>query len=165
MRIEGVNKETGEVVKPYDTPEHLGIMKVITRQVKYVRDNIKDGDEEKISGQSGDVLVNVLMALTGYYEELSYWLANEKLHVADMKTALELKFAKEYIAFKQEEKQTNETARMNAKIACEEDQRAFDENKHAWDVIEAWKKAVGRYHDAVRSQLSYEKSLSQMNRG
>lgn len=164
MRIESVNKTTGEIVKPYDTPEHLGIMKVITRQVKFVRDNIKDGDTEKISGQSGDVLVNTLMTLTGYYEELSYWLANEKLHVAELKTALDLKFAAEYIALKKEEGQTNETARMNARIACKEDQEAFDENKHAWDVIEAWKKAIGRYHDAVRSQLSYEKSLSQMNR-
>ena len=165
MKIESVNKKTGEYVKPYDTPEHLAIMKVITRQVKFVRDNIKDGDNEKISGQSGDVLVNTLMALTGYYEELSYWLANEKLHVAELKTALDLKFAAEYIAYKKEEGQTNETARMNARIACKDDQEVFDENKHAWDVIEAWKKAVGRYHDAIRSQLSYEKSLSQMTRG
>jgi hypothetical protein len=164
MKIDGVNKETGEVIKPYETPEHKAIMQVITRQVKYVRANIKDGDEEKLSRLNGDVLVNILMVLTGYYEELGYWLANEKLHIADLKTALDLKFAKEYIAWKNEEKQTNETARMNAKIACENDQRDYDENKHAWDVIEAWKKAIGRYHDAVRSQLSYEKSLSQMSR-
>lgn len=165
MKIDGIDKQTGEIMKPYETPEHKGIMKVITRQVKYVRTYIKDDEDEKISRHNGDTLVDILMTLTGYYEELSFWLANEKLHVADMKTALELKFAREYIAWKNEEKQTNETARMNAKIACGQDQADFDENKHAWDVIEAWKKSIGRYHDAVRSQLSYEKSLSQMNRG
>lgn len=165
MKIDGVNKQTGEVVKPYETPEHLEVMKVITRQVKYVRNNIKDDEEEKISRHSGDVLVDILMILTGYYEELSFWLANEKLHVADLKTSLDLKFSREYIAFKQEESETNETARMKARIACETDQKEYDENKHAWDVIEAWKKSIGRYHDAVRSQLSYEKSLSQMSRG
>ena len=164
MKIDGVNKQTGEVIKPYETPEHKEIMKVITRQVKYVRENIKDDEDEKISRHSGDVLVDILMVLTGYYEELSFWLANEKLHIADLKTALELKMAKEYLAWKAEEKQTNETARMNAKVACESDQKEYDENKHAWDVIEAWKKSIGRYHDAVRSQLSYEKSLSQMSR-
>lgn len=164
MKIDGVNKETGEVVKPYETPEHTAIMKVITRQVTYVRTYIKDDEDEKISRHNGDTLVDILMTLTGYYEELSFWLANEKLHVADLKTSLELKFAKEYIEFKSEEKQTNETARMNAKIACENDQKNLDENKHAWDVIEAWKKSIGRYHDAVRSQLSYEKQLSHMSR-
>lgn len=165
MKIEGLNTETGEILKPYETPEHLAIMKVITRQVKYVRENIKDGDTEKISRHSGDVLVDILMVLTGYYEELSFWIANERLHIADLKTASDLKFSREYLAYKQEEKETNETARMKAKLACEKDQSNLDENKHALDVIDAWKKAIGRYHDAVRSQLSYEKSLSQMSRG
>ena len=32
-------------------------------------------------------------------------------------------------------------------------------------VIEAWKKSLGRYHDAVRSQLSYEKQMHSMGRG
>src|SRR6266699_7227991 len=100
MKIDGVDTSTGEIMKPYDTPEHRAIMKVITRQVKYVRANIKDGDEEKISRQNGDVLVDILMVLTGYYEELSFWIANEKLHISDLKTAVDLKFAKEYIAYK-----------------------------------------------------------------
>ena len=165
MILDGVNKETGEIVKRYDTPEHNNILKVINRQVRYVRENVKDGDVQKIAGKSGDVLVEILMNLTGYYEELGTWLADEKLHLADLKTALDLKKAKEYIAYKAEEGETNETARMKAMIAVAEDQEQLDQNKHAADVIEAWKKAVGRYHDAVRSQLSYEKSLSQMTRG
>lgn len=164
MKIDGINKETGEVVKPYETPEHQKILKVINRQVAFVRANIKDEDQEKIARLSGDALVEVLMALTGYYEELGKWLADEKLHIADLRSGLELKFAQEYIKQKQLKSETNETARMKAKIFCEKDQTELDENKHAWDVIEAWKKAVGRYHDAVRSQLSYEKSLSQMTR-
>jgi hypothetical protein len=164
VKIDGIDKETGEIIKPYDTKEHKEIMKVIARQVAYVRANIKDDDQEKIAGLSGDGLVEVLMTLTGYYEELGKWLADEKLHMADMRTALDIKFAQEYIKQKQLKSETNETARMKAKIYCAEDQIEVDENKHAVDVIEAWKKAIGRYHDAVRSQLSYEKSLSQMTR-
>ncbi len=165
MILEGLNKETGEIIKRYETKAHNDVMRVITRQVKYVRDNVKDGDVQKIAGKSGDVLVEILMNLTGYYEELGTWLADEKLHLADLKTALDLKKANEYIAVKAEEGETNETARMKAMIACAKDQEELDQNKHAWDVIESWKKAIGRYHDAVRSQLSYEKSLSQMTRG
>lgn len=165
MKIDGVNKETGEVIKPYETKEHKEILKVINRQVAYVRANIKDDDQEKIARLSGDALVEVLMTLTGYYEELGKWLADEKLHLADLKSALEIKFAQEYLKTKRIQAETNETARMKAKILCEQDQAELDENKHAVDVIDAWKKAVGRYHDAVRSQLSYEKSLSQMTRG
>lgn len=165
MIMEGINKETGEYVKPYETPEHNDILKVINRQVAYVRANIKDGEQEKIARLSGDALVQVLMTLTGYYEELGKWLADEKLHLADLKTTLDLKMANAYCDLKKVNSETNETARMKAKIMCGDDQKAIDQNKHAWDVIEAWKKAVGRYHDAVRSQLSYEKSLSQMTRG
>lgn len=164
MILDGVNKETGEIVKRYDTPEHAKILHVITRQVKFVRDNIKDGDEQKIDRLNGDGLVKVLMTLTGYYEELGTWLADEKLHIADLKTALDLKKAREYVAIKAEEGETNETARMKALIAVAKDQEELDQNKHASDVIDSWKKAVGRYHDAVRSQLSYEKSLSQLTR-
>lgn len=165
MIIEGVNKETGEVLKPYETPEHKNILKVINRQVAYVRANIKDEEgNELLSGKSGDVLMEHLIVLTGYYEELGKWLADEKLHLDDLKTALELKFSQEYIKQKQVQAETNETARMKAKIFCADDQREVDQNKHAWNVIEAWKKAVGRYHDTVRSQVSYEKSLSQMSR-
>lgn len=165
MKIDGIVKETGEVVKPYETQEHTNILKVINRQVAYVKNNIKDGEQEKIARLSGDALVEILMTLTAYYEELGKWLADEKLHLADMKTTFELKFSQEYIKQKQIEAETNETARMKAKIFCTDNQKELDQNKHAWDVIEAWKKAIGRYHDAVRSQLSYEKSLSQMTRG
>lgn len=165
MILEETNKGTGEILKPYETKRHKDVLRVIKRQVEYVRANIKDGDEQKIAGKSGDVLVEILMVLTGYYEELGKWLADEKLHLADLKTALDLKKAEEYVAYKSEEGETNETARMKALMAVGNQQKELDQNKHAWDVIDSWKKAIGRYHDAVRSQLSYEKSLSQMNRG
>lgn len=164
MIMEDINKETGEYIKPYMSDKHQDILKVINRQVHFVKTNIKDGEEEKISRQNGDNLSSILMTLTGYYEELSTWLAHEKLHLADMKTALDLKKANEYVAYKQQEGETNETARMKAMIACGDDQRELDQHKHASDVIDSWKKSIGRYHDAVRSQLSYEKSLSQMSR-
>ncbi len=165
MIIEGVNKKNGEILKPYETPDHLDVKKVLQEQIRYVNANIKDKQGEKISRMSGDVMVDVLMHLTGYYESLSTWLANEKLHISDLKTELDLKFANEYIAYKTQEGETNETARMKSKISCQQEQKMYDLHKHGWDVIEAWKKSIGRYHDAVRSQLSYERSLSQMTRG
>lgn len=165
MRYDGTIKETGEIVKPYNTPEHSKILNVINRQVKFVRNNIKDeSGRELLSGKNGDTLVEIMVTLVGYYEELGAWLADEKLHLDDLKTALDLKNADEYIAYKNQEGETNETARMRAKIACGDDQKELDINKHAWKKIEAWAKAVGRYHDSVRSQLSYEKSLSHMSR-
>lgn len=165
MIMDGINKETGEIVKPYETPEHLNIKKIIETQVKYVNSTIRDESGEKIARLDGDTLSMVLMELTAMYESLSSWLAHEKLHVADLKSALEIKFAQEYIKQKQIQAETNETARMKAKIICQADQELLDRHKHGWDIIDAWKKSIGRYHDAVRSQLSYEKSLSSMSRG
>jgi hypothetical protein len=164
MKIDGVNKETGEVVKPYETPEHLDIKKIIQEQIDYVNSTIRDKNGEKIARLDGDTLSMVLMELTAMYESLSRWLADEKLHIADLKTALELKFADTYCDIKKINSETNETARMKAKIICGDDQKELDRHKHGWDVIEAWKKSIGRYHDAVRSQLSYEKSLGHMSR-
>lgn len=165
MKIDGIDKTTGEVMKPYNTPEHRDFLKVVNRQVAFIKANIRDGDQEKISGASGDVLVDYLMTLVGYYEELGRWLANEKLHLADLKLSVDLKFANEYIAWKQEEKETNETARMRAKIACGQDQTELDENRHAYDVLTKYEKYISKLHESIRSQLSYEKSLSQMTRG
>ena len=151
-------------MKPYETPEHLGFLKVVRRQVSYVKSNVKDGNKQKIAGKSGDVLVEVLMVLTGYYEELGEWLSNEKLHLAHLRTALDLKTADIYIQYKNEG-ETNETSRTKARLDCREQQEELNEVKHAWDVIEAWKKAIARYHSAVVSALGYEKSLAYMSRG
>lgn len=164
MKIDGVDKKTGEVMKPYDTPEHLDIKRIIRDQVNYVNKTIKDENGQKIAHLNGDTLSRVLMELTAMYESLSMWLADEKLHLADLKTVYELKFANKYCDLKATVGETNETSRMKAKLDCQDEQKELDLHKHGWDVIEAWKKSIGRYHDAVRSQLSYEKSLSQMSR-
>lgn len=165
MVIDGINKETGEYVKPYETPEHLDILKTINTQVKFVRNNIMSEDGKNLlSGKGGDALVEMLMILSGYYEVLGKWVSDERLHVNDMKSALEIKFANAYCDIKKVNSETNETARMKAKIICQELQNELDQNKHALDVIEKWSKAIGRYHDSTRSALGYEKSLASISR-
>lgn len=164
MKVDYTDKSTGEILKPYQSPNHLKIKKVLEEQIKYVRFNIKEGDNEKISRLNGDELSEVLMTLSAYYEYLSTWLAHEKLHLAELKNSLDFKFAEEYLAFKNEEGETNETARMKAKLSCREAQEELDKHKHGSEMITAWFKSIGRYHDAVRSQLSYEKSLASMTR-
>lgn len=114
MKIEGVNKITGEIVKPYETPEHLKIKDVIKQQIEFVNRNIKDARGEKISRLNGDNLSKVLMELTAMYETLSMWLADEKLHIADLKTANELKFANEYVSYKNQEGETSLCGRHEA---------------------------------------------------
>lgn len=162
-----VDKTTGEVFdKAYEMPAHKDIAREIYKQVKYVHDTIKSPDDpDKFARLSPDTLSMVLMELTGMYESLSKWLADEKLHVADLKSALEFKFADVYVMFKRRKSETNETARMQAKMACYEDQQILDKVKHDYDRVTGWKKSVGRYHDAVRSQLSYEKSMGMMGMG
>lgn len=165
MVIEGINKETGEYVKPYETPEHLAILKTINTQVKFVRNNIMSEDGKNLlSGRSGDALVEILMILSGYYEILGKWVSDERLHVNELKSTLEIKFANAYCDLKTVTSETNETARMKAKVMCQEQQKTLDQNKHALDVIEKWGKAIGRYHDSTRSALGYEKSLASVSR-
>lgn len=164
MIVEEFNKSTGEYMKPYELPAHKKVKTEIERQIKFVNTYIKDSNGEKISNLSGDNLVSCMYQLAAMYEYLGTWLANERLNVDDLKSVLELKIANEYISFKQEEKETNETARMKAKIACQSQQEALDAHRHGYAVVETWKKSIGRYHDSVRSQLSYEKSLASMNR-
>lgn len=162
---ENVDPETGEILRPYETKSHLDIKNIVGRQIKYVHETLKDeSDPDKFARLSPDVLSMVLMELTAMYESLSKWLADEKLHVADLKTALELKLAEKYCDLKLQG-ETNETARMKAKIFCSDDDMEFNRFKHGYAVVESWKKSIARYHDAVRSQLSYEKSMGMMSRG
>jgi hypothetical protein len=164
---DNTDKDTGEVFdKPYQMPKHINYGTEIMKQLKYVRGTLKDPeDPDRFARLSGDTLSMVLMELTAMYESLSKWLADEKLHVADLKTEMDFKFADQYIMYKNRKSETNETARMQAKMACVEDERHLNKTKHTYDKVTAWKKSIGRYHDAVRSQLSYEKSMGTMSRG
>ena len=164
MIIDYTNKKTGEMLKPYESPEHENVRKTLEEYLTYVHDVLKGGDATKISRLDGDTLSEALMVLAGYYDYFSSWLADERFHIAELKNALEEKFATEYLAFKKEEGQTNETARMEAKLACREDQADYDKHKHGFDYVETKRKACGKYHDTIRSQLGYEKSLTQMTR-
>ena len=166
MIINGVDKETGEVLKPYETKEHLAILTEVNKQVRFVRNNIIDeSGNNLLAGKSGDALVEMLLMLAGYYEILGRWVSDERLHVNELKTSLDIKFANTYCDLKKVDSETNETARMKAKVMCQDQQRELDQNKHALEVIEKWRKAIGRYHDSTRSALGYEKSLTQVNRG
>lgn len=162
---DNIDPETGVILAAYETPSHLSIKLLVGAQMEYVNETFRDPDDpDKFARLSGDTLSMVLMELTATYESLSKWLADEKLHLADLKTALELKFADEYLRARKLH-DTNETSRMKAKLACADDYKELDIYRHGYDVIESWKKSIGRYHDAVRSQLSYEKQMAGMGRG
>ena|SRR3990167_4292770 len=165
--MNNIDKSTGEVFdKVYLMPQHINYGGEILKQLKYVRDTLKNENEpDKFARLDPDTLSMALMELTAIYESLSKWLADEKLHIADLKTELDFKFADCYIMYKNRKSETNETARMQAKMACIEEQRNLDKTKHSYDKVLGWKKSIGRYHDAVRSQLSYEKSMGDRSRG
>lgn len=162
MKVDGIDKATGEIMKPYETPEHQAILKEINRQVKFVRQNVYDDEKKKnmLEGQSGDNMIEIMTILISFYEMLGRWCADERLHVADMKLDFNEKFANTYINIKKESQETNETARMRAQVACAKDQKAIEEAKHALERIDRWRKAIHSYWETVRSALGHEKSLA-----
>jgi hypothetical protein len=164
--LDKVDKQTGEIMKkPYETSQHTDYGRTVLRQYNYVHKTFRDPeDPDTFARLDPDTLSMSLMELTAIYESLSKWIADEKLHVADMKTARDFKFADLYLQYKKRKSETNETARMQAKMACTEDDERINKVTHDYDLVTAWKKSVGRYHDAVRSQLSYEKSMMGMAR-
>lgn len=153
------------VVKSYDQPEHARIGNMILAQLTYLKQTLRDPDDPDIFARlSGDTLSMVLMELTAMYEGLSKWIADENLHVADAKTEYELSIAEAYVKFKNMPSETNETARMKARLFCRDKEEELNKIKASYKKVEMWKKTIGRYHDAVRSQLSYEKSMGTMSR-
>lgn len=166
MIKDNINLNTGEVIttKPYETEDHLSIKTEISKQIKYVNGTLKD-EKGQLARLDGDTLSLVLLELVAYYQYLTAWLADEKLHLADMRTAIELKFAQRYCDLKATKGETNETSRMKSKIYCSKDEDEYNLYRHGYDVIDAWKKSIGRYHDSVRSQLSWEKQIGGMSKG
>jgi len=151
--------------KPYETDEHKAIHKHLEQASRYIQETLKDeNDNDKFARLSPDVLSLVLFELTALYESFSKWLANEKLHLADLKAFYDISFSTAYLNHKKQG-ETNETARMKAKIACSQYVDEINEYRHLFDSVEAVKKTIGRYHDSVRSQLSYEKQQEAMGRG
>ncbi len=157
MILQNTDLESGEIIdqKPYETDEHKAIKNEVAKQIAYVNRTLKD-EKGQLAKLDGDMLSMVLIELTSYYQYLYSWIADERLHVSDIKSAYDIKFAKEYVRLKQEGN-TNETARHLSKIHCEQDDQEINSYKHGLDVIVSWEKSIARYIDAVRSQLSYLK--------
>lgn len=151
--------------KPYETPEHKAIHKHLENCNRYIQETLRDeNDADKFARLSPDVLSLVLFELTALYESFSKWLADEKLHLADLKAFYDIQFSSRYLKYKKEG-DTNETARMRAKIDTSQHLDEYNEYRHLFDSVEAVKKTIGRYHDSVRSQLSYEKQQEAMGKG
>lgn len=165
--VEFTSEATGEVQddKPYRTEEHLGFGGELVAQQRYVRQKLRDPEDPNAFAKlSPDEIMEVLDHLSAYYDRLGAWLANQKLWWSDLKTQYDLKFAEEYLKWKRKKGETNETARMEAKIATNDLLVGIDKCKHQFDTVEAWKKSIGRYHDAARSGLSWEKQSAYMQR-
>lgn len=167
MIVNGVEMDTGEEIsqKPYETEQHANILKDISRQVRFVQEYVKNADGKILLGEhDGDTLVNIMTHLMGFYEELGTWTADERLRVADMKNAMDSHFAQSYVDIKKLQDETNETARMKAKLITSKEQEALDSAKRDLEVIDRWRKAIHGYWDTAGRALSHEKSLQYMNR-
>jgi len=159
------SEATGEVQddKPYRSDEHLGFGSELVRQQRYVRQILRNPDDPNAFAKlTPEQTMEVLDHLSGYYDRLTQWLANQKLWHSDLKTQFDLKFAQVYLKWKRKKGETNETARMEAKIETNTLLVGIDKCKHQLDVVTAWQKSIGRYHDAARSNLSWEKQSHYM---
>ena len=168
MIVNGTELNTGEVTdgKPYESEQHANILKDVSRQVRFVQEYVKTGEGKVILGEhDGDTLVQIMTHLMGFYEELGTWTADERLRVADMKNAMDSHFAQSYVDVKSLQGETNETARMKAKLITSKEQEALDTAKRDLEVIDRWRKALHGYWDTAGRALSHEKSLQYMNRG
>lgn len=163
--IEITNSETGEILddKPYRSEQHLGFGGELVAQQRYVRQKLRDPDDPNAFAKlKPDEIMEVLDHLSAYYDRLTEWLANQKLWHSDLKTQYDLKFAQVYLKWKRKQGETNETARMEAKIETNYLLVGIDKCKHQLDTVTAWQKSIGRYHDAARSSLSWEKQAQYM---
>lgn len=165
--VEFTDSETGEIQdeKPYKNEQHLAFGNEIVAQQRYVRTTLRDPEDPNAFAKlSPENIMEVLDHLSAYYDRLGAWLANQQLWLSDLKTQRELRFAEEYLKWKRKKGETNETARMEAKLAVGDLDKGIDKCKHIFDTVMAWKKSIGRYHDAARSSLSWEKQSAYMQR-
>lgn len=153
--------ETEIIGKPYETDDHQHYGNKVLKQYQYVRSMVRDPEEpDTFTRLSPDLLSMMLTELTAYYETAAMWLADEKLHLADLKLAREFKFNDTYLMYKQRKSETNETSRVHAKMICHADDEIINKAQHTYDRVTAWRKAVGRWIDTARTQLSYEKTMA-----
>lgn len=148
-------------IKPYETAKHLAIDVQLSEIHDYIDSTLKE--DNRIARLDGGVLALALSEITAYYESLSEWLAHQRFKINDLKTAYDLGLAGCYVRYKNAG-ETDSTAKMLAKIDVGDQEDIINKEKHLFDVVEAVKKTLGRYHDSVRSQLSYEKQQEAFNR-
>lgn len=162
MILDGIDTQTGEMVKPYESEQHKKIREIVRDQQKFITENVFDEIKQKsmLDGQGGDNLVEIMTILNSYIEFLGGWCTDERLRIADLKVDLDDNTAKYYIKIKQEDKETNETARMRAQLLVSKDQRTIAEAKHMVDRVDRWRKTVNSYWETTRSALGYEKSMA-----
>lgn len=161
-----IDRATGEVMeKAYETSQHQSFGDELKSQYTYVHRTLRDPkDPHAFQRLAPDTLSMLLTELTAYYESVGMWLADEKLRLSDLKLQREWKYNDLYLEQKQRKSETNETARVRAKMACHQDDLDINKATHSYEWVVAWKKALGRWIDTSRSQLSYEKSMTQFER-
>lgn len=160
-----VDHSTGEIVqKAYVTSQHQNYAREVMAQYNFVHRTLRnEKDPDSFARLDGDTLVMILTELTAYYETSKKWLADEKLHLDDLKLARQFKFNDMYLQFKQRKSETNETARVQAQMLCYKEDEELNSVQHNYNRVTAWDKAVGRWIDTCRSQLSYEKTMGNFN--
>lgn len=156
-----VDHSTGEIMqRAYDTTQHQGYAREVLNQYNYIHKTLRnEKDPDSFSRLDGDTLSMVLTELTAYYETAQKWLADEKLHLDDLKLARQFKYNDMYLQFKQRKSETNETARVQAQMLCHKEDEELNLVQHNYNRVTAWKKALGRWIDTCRTQLSWEKTI------
>lgn len=158
-----VDAESGEIMeKPYLTSQHVTFDKEVVKQWNYIHRIVRnEKDPDAFAKLDGDTLSLLLTELTAYYESAGKWLVDEKLHLNDLKLARQFKFNDLYLSYVHRKSETNGTAKIQAQMLCHTDDQEINDATHIYEKVFAWKKAVGRWIDTSRSQLSYEKSMTQ----
>lgn len=124
----------------------------ILQVLKYLAVNFNTGEV-----RSTEHLAFMLDELAAMYEALAIWCAKRKSEINGLEAKYDVQKAEQYIAYK-EKGETNETAREKSKLDTKDLKQEILEAKKALYMIDALRKAVARYLDGTRSQLSLEKA-------
>lgn len=140
----------------------------IARQEVFIKQFIKDkSDLDKINRMNGDMLAYILIELTAMYEYLGSWLADYNAAIQDFKQALNDTYSATFLELRKEtdgKKITVEEAKHKASLSVSDQRDQLIHMRHKYEKTLAWKKSISKYIDAVRSQLSYEKSLADLTK-
>lgn len=144
-----------EVWKEFEGEYEEDFWNYILQILNYLATNFNT-DEVK----TPETMSFMLDELASMYENLASWSAKRKSEINTLEAKYDVQKAEQYIAYK-EKGETNETARERSKLYTKDLKQEILRAKKASYMIDALRKAVARYLDGTRSQLSLSKTEMQ----